>query len=195
MVPLVAFCGSRSLPSSWSPVVAGCVRSVLAAGRGVAVCCCSGADELRLRSWSALPSWGPCSVFAAGDASGAGFAGSLSCLPFVRRAASRGASVSWLAGGPLSLPLPARLVRRAAACVRAAAALVCFGLSPASRGSLGECRLAASLGLPVVVFPARASSPPALGPGLWVAAGAGVWSAALRWAPASLFAAESVFVC
>ncbi len=34
MVALVGFCGSRSLPSAFSPLVASCVSAVAAAGRG-----------------------------------------------------------------------------------------------------------------------------------------------------------------
>ena len=182
-LPFVAVCGSRSLPSSFGPLVASVVRSVAAAGRGVCVGCSSGADALAVSAVAALPSsllwrsalW----VFCAGPASE---------LP----PAVRGCARPW-AGGPASLPLRARLAARSAACVRFAAAsgpragLVCFGLSPSSRGSLLACSLAVSLGLPVVVFPC--GSPLAvLGPGAWSPAGSGVWASAVRWAPASLFA-------
>ncbi len=208
MVASVVFCGSRSLSPSFAPEIAGAVRSVLAGGRGVAVGCCPGADLDALRSWL-----GPWRELLVGE-NPSGLSGScrrlrrrrrrrrgglllsFSLSPFLRLAASRGASVSWLAGGPLSLPLSARLAARSAACVRFAAAsgpgagLVCFGLRPSSRGSLLACSLAVSCGLPVVVFPCGAPLA-VLGPGSWRPAGSGVWSAAVRWSPVSLFALAS----
>ncbi len=202
---LVGFAGSRSLSSSWAPLVSSVVSSVLASGRRVAVGCCRGADQLVLSSVpaSALSRvW----VFAAFASSGAGSVPAVSAVSAVSAAAAGGAGVSWLAGGPLSLPARVRLAARSAFLVRALAAsrgfsgpgsaLFLFLASPSSRGSLRAARLAASLGVPVSAFCCGFSGPPpSLGSGSWsfvgLVSGAGRW----RWVPASeaqlpLFAEE-----
>jgi hypothetical protein len=97
-----------------------------------------------------------------------------------------GGSVVWLAGGPLSVALPARLSARTAACVSAASAgLVAFFASPVSRGSLLAASLAAGRSLPVFAFPVGfcGSLLPSLGAGSWVpVSGSGCWAGAFRWA-------------
>ena len=63
MVALVGFCGSRSLPSAFSPLVASCVLAVVSAGRGVAVGCALGADRFALSAARGLGA--PVSLFSA----------------------------------------------------------------------------------------------------------------------------------
>ena len=184
----VGFAGSRSLSSC--PLVVSAVSRVVAAGRGVAVGCASGVDSLVLARAGSLPC--ALSVFAVGSSSGAGFwrcsapFGLLSSLSW-----RPGCSVSWLAGGPLSLPLSVRLASRSRALVSSlpvvpGSALVVFFGSSASPGSLLSARWAASRGLPVLACAASPFAFPALSPaGFWVpAAASGFWSVFARWVAA-----------
>jgi subtilisin family serine protease len=126
----VLFCGSRSF-SSFS-VVSPPVSRWLAAGGGVVCGSSAGADALVVRSALAAGGASALLVLAAFSSSGAG-AASCSSLPSARAAASAGASVVWLAGGPLSLPLRARLAGRTSA----AAALASGGVVFSAGGPLG----------------------------------------------------------
>jgi len=63
MAALVGFCGSRCLPSAFSPLVSSCVSAVASAGRGVAVGCAAGADRFALSA--ARASCAPVSLFSA----------------------------------------------------------------------------------------------------------------------------------
>jgi hypothetical protein len=112
-------------------------------------------------------------------------------------------AVHWLAGGPLSIPLAARLARRTEAAVRFAASsgpgagLVAFlrrqPVPGAHSGSWLALQLGASAGLPCIVFPCDwvSSPPPLAAGGSWQRCSAGPpWSGALQWLPPSdLFAA------
>ncbi len=150
---LVGFCGSRSLPSSFGPLVVRIVGGVLGGGLGVAIGCAAGADAL-VRSAAgdqalvfsvASGQWGRGrSAFARRSAAlvravvasgpGAAFAGFVSspCPPGIAPARS------WRSGRPVS-------------------------------GSWSALALAAGLGLPVYVFWCG-SGKPAL-PSAW-----GSWS-------------------
>lgn len=158
---VVVFSGSRSLPVSAAPLVAAVVRSVLAAGRSVAVGCAAGADRY-VRS--AAPA---AAVFRAADRSPAALAArSAAC---VRSAMGSGPGAGFVCFP--SSPCP-------------------VGLSPAPRwpsgfgsGTWASAALAAGLGLPVVVFGEASWLPAAWGS--WVSAGAGVWSGAWRLVPAA----------
>jgi hypothetical protein len=192
MAAVIAVAGSRSLPSSCAPLVSAVVVALARRGRLVCVSCCPGADRFALAA--ALSVRCLAAVFAAAGPSPA--VGSHASFPPLALPSWALPLVRWWAGGAASVPLRARLVRRAAASVRFAAAsgpgagLVCFLRSPHSRGSVLALRLAARLGLPAVVFccgflPAAL---PSLGSGAWVpAARSGVFAAAVRWAPPSLF--------
>jgi len=154
--------GSRSLVSS--PAVAPVVESLLAAGCSLSVGCSAGADALALGAVLACGAAARLSVFAAGSAAGAGF-WSGSAFAAVSEAAALGARVSWCAGGALSLPLRARLLRRSLAALSGCALAVFFQPGP---GSLAVAAAAAARGLPVVAF--APSAPAAL------ASCAGAWS-------------------
>lgn len=188
--PFVVFAGSRSLFAS--PLIMHAVESVLAHGASVSVGCSSGVDAAVIRWVLACGGASRLRVFAVGDQSGAGF-WARSALPSVRLAERFGAAVSWCAGGPLSLPLRFRLAQRASRAVWWAArsgpgsGFVGFVSSGRSVGTWRAARLAARLGLPVVVFDTRDYSlPPLFGPGSgsWVTAGSCVWWFASRWVPA-----------
>lgn len=149
-VPVVALAGSRSLPAGGGGLVARVARGLVAAGFRLSVGCCVGADAAVLSA--GLPP-SALAVFVAFSSGGVGSC-SLSAVPAVLSAAAAGVAVSWLAGGPLSVPLARRLAARSAAVVAAASAgcVVFFG-SPSSAGSALVCRLAVARGLPLVAFP------------------------------------------
>ena len=107
---LVGFCGSRSLPPSATPLVAGVVSSVLSSRRSVAVGCCVGADACVLSAVLAAGAAPRLCVFAAfgpvsppcGTASrveAPGASRSLSWPSRVGAALRAGASVRWWSGG------------------------------------------------------------------------------------------------
>lgn len=167
---VVAVAGSRILPASGSALVVQVASDLAAGGASFVVGCCSGADAALL---SAVPGSVPPSLVRCLAAFGAGGigSGSSSAVGAVSSFAGAGGSVQWLAGGPASVPLRARLAGRTRAVIASAdAALVVFFASPNSRGSLLACRCAVSRGLPVVAFPVGFSGLdlPILGAGSWV---------------------------
>lgn len=142
------FTGARSLTPQSLSVVSALAASVARAGGTVYTCCAQGADKTAIAGSLAahrLPV-----VFAVGSEDGQGFPGQggvpghILDLP----------DVTFLAGGPLSLPLVARLARRSLDMVRAVAA---------AGGSL-------------VAFPAAGTPPRAFGPGPFPSCGSGTWS-------------------
>ncbi len=180
---VVAFAGSRVLPVGFAPLVSAVARRVVASGLGVAVGCCVGVDSVVL---SSVPSWSV-RCFAAFAACGSG-ACSLSAVSLVSGLPSRGGSVSWLAGGSLSVPLPARLAARTRSVVGAASSgLVVFFSSPSSRGSSLAARAAVSRGLPVFAFACGfcPSLLPSLGSGSWSPVRSGAFAGGFSWLPAS----------
>jgi hypothetical protein len=94
-------------------------------------------------------------VFAAFAASGAG-AWSGSAVVAVQRFARLGGSVSWLAGGALSVPLAGRLISRSLAALAGCSAAVFFQPGP---GSLAVARAALRAGLPVLVWAGYGPAP------------------------------------
>ena len=189
---VVAVAGSRSLSSDFAPLVNSVVRSVVASGRSVVVGCCVGADALALSALTALapPLRSGSRCLCAFGAGGAGSC-SLSAVSAVAAWSAAGGSVSWLAGGAASVPLPVRLSARTRAVVGAASvSVVVFFASPNSRGSFLAASLAVRRGLPVFAFACGfcPSLLPSLGTGSWVSAdGVSVWSSALVWQSSSLF--------
>ncbi|MHB8132893.1 MAG: hypothetical protein ACYDH1_01605 [Anaerolineaceae bacterium] len=143
------------------------VQASLAAGASVRVGCAVGADQFVIQSAVSHPK--NLEIFAQFAPSGAGsFSGS--AVLTVAAAQELGASVSFLAGGPLSVPLRARLLRRSIAALRGSSFAVFFLSQSASAGSLNTAAQAATLGIPVYVFPLGfAGQPVALRhlPGAW----------------------------
>ncbi len=180
----VLLVGSRGLSSQFAPLVFRVVAAFRSARRSAAVGCASGADSFALQACLALQV--PVEVFAVGSRAGSGFWRCSAPLAALRAA---GSAVHWLAGGPLSVGLSARLVGRSRAALASLclfgsrAGVVGFLSSPSSRGSVATLVRAAAQGLPVVVFPCGfcPSRLPALGSGCWVVAGAGVWASAFKW--------------
>jgi hypothetical protein len=181
----VAIAGSRSLCGAGCALVARVSGALVRSGRSLAVGCATGADAAVL-SAGLPPSAVACFAAFGGPA---GFAGAWrgSAVAAVAAHAAAGGAVSWLAGGPLSVALPARLAARTSAVVSAASAgLVVFFASPSSRGSFLAASLAASRSLPVLSFPVGfpGAALPSLGAGSWVpVGGSGVWASAFRWVP------------
>jgi len=173
--------GSRSLPSC--PLVGQVVRAVLASGQAVHVGCAVGADQQVVQSALAAGGHSFLFVFAAFSASWVG-AWSGSAVAAVMAAARAGASVSWLAGGGLQLPLVARLIRRSQAALAGCSASVFFLASPSSSGSLAVAGHAVAAGQPVFAFCPFVPSAPRGCAGHWVAAsffGFSCW----QWQPAA----------
>lgn len=185
VVGVVLVGGSRSLSAS-SLVSRVCV-SLVRSGRSLAVGCAAGVDSSVL-SWALSAGFvSSVACFAAFGPGGDSAAGAVSAVGLVSRFCSAGGPVSWWAGGGVSVPVRARLASRSRAAVSVASAAVFFVASPSSRGSLGAARVAASRGLPVVVFPVGfpGSALPLLVPGgCWRPSGrSGVWASAWYWVP------------
>ena len=160
--------GSRSLASP--ALVAPVVRAILASGQQIHVGCARGADQAVIQSALSVPQ-GHSSlfVFAAFGPGGAGaWSGSAVCSVFM--AACAGASVRWLAGGSLAVPLVARLMRRSRAALHGCSASVFFLASPGSPGSLAVAGHAVAAGQPVFAFCPFIPSAPRGCAGRWVAA-------------------------
>lgn len=191
-MPTVGFYGSRGLPASYAGAIAAAVTRFAGAGRTIATGCAVGADAYALAA--ALLSGGPgrTEVYCAFDSSGAG-SWAQSNVAGVQAAAAAGASVHWLAGGPLAYRLVWRLKNRSMAMVRSLSALGYDEHSgvvgwvtkppPGSPGSWGTVREAIARGLRCVVFPIGwdVRLAPIYAPGRWVQAGSGMWSSALLW--------------
>ena len=173
MSALVGFCGSRSLPSAFSPLVSSCVSSIVASGRGVAVGCASGADAFVRGVCSSAVVFSVLS-FGSGRAAFA-----RRSAAFVSAVVSSGAGCGLV--GFVSSPCPAGLFPSAyASCCFAG-----FG-----SGSWASVAFAVGLGVPVVVFPCVPAgvSPCSVLPlwsGSWVCAGSGVWSSGFRFVSSS----------
>jgi hypothetical protein len=123
---VVAVAGSRVLPASGFGLVVQVLSGVAGAGGSLVVGCCSGADAAVL---SMVPGFVPPSLVRCLCAFGPGGVGSgpASAVAKVSAFASSGGSVQWWAGGPVSVPLHARLAGRTRAVVAAAnAGLVVF---------------------------------------------------------------------
>jgi hypothetical protein len=178
MSALVGFCGSRSLPSAFSPLVASCVSAVVAAGRGVAVGCASGADRFALAA--ARFSGAAVSLFSASSFGvGRGW--------FARRSAALVSAVAASGSGCglvafVSSPCPFALVP-------SAVASRCF--AGFGSGSWASVAFAVGRCVPVVVFPcvpagvSTSSLLPASWSGSWVSTGSGVWCSGFRFVPSS----------
>lgn len=161
---IIYFGGSRRLSPSdlVAASIPAVVQSVLAAGHKVSVGCAIGADALVIATCRPS-SYSQVRVFAA-FASGAGsWSGSAAAL--VQQVARAGVSVSWLAGGPLSVPLVARLMARSIAGLQGASAAVFF---EPGVGSLKVASAAVARGIPVYAFAARLPGQPRGCAGQWV---------------------------
>ncbi len=119
----IHFGGSRSLSQNHFSFVSQVVQASLSAGASVHVGCAVGADQAVVHSALSVPS--SLFVFAQFSQSDQGsFSGS--AVQSVLSAQAAGASVSFLAGGPLSIPLRARLLRRSVAALRGCSFAVFF---------------------------------------------------------------------
>lgn len=172
--PVVFVFGSRRLSSAGVALASSLGASLAGAGFGVSVGCAPGADLAFVRGVLSVPGGASVlSVFAAGGPGGAGLPAGLG--PGAAVAAAAGASVSWWAGGPRSVPLRVRLAARSAASLAGSSAG--FGVavvgSWSSPGSRGSVRRALAAGQSVFVFPVGfpggvAAARSAGWPGRWV---------------------------
>jgi hypothetical protein len=170
---MFSFVGSRSLSSVFSNGVSSVLSSVACSASPVSVGCCVGLDSLVLRS--VLGNVVPLSAvqcFSAFSQKGEGICRA-SAVQLVSEFARAGGTVTWLAGGALSLNIVPRLVLRTRAVVSSApSGCAVFIDSPLSRGSLGAASFAVSKGIPVFLFACgfpRSAVPLLKGvPGKWV---------------------------
>ena len=152
--------GGRSIAPGSSAWVAcqSFARAITLAGHQVHVGCATGADQACVASLPASQAIASLRVFAAFAPGGSGSFGG-SAVAAIQLAALQGASVSWLAGGPLSVPLVARLMARSLAALAGCSAAVFFAPGV---GSLKVARHALQAGIPVLVACAGMSAAPVL---------------------------------
>jgi hypothetical protein len=161
----IYFGGSRTFETRSS--VAPVVTAVLRSGSSVSVGCATGADALVVGCVVGSGQTRRLSVAAAFGPGGVG-AWSCSAVAVVATAARAGAQVSWWAGGPVAVPLRARLLRRSLAGLVGAFAACFFLAAPSSPGSLRVAAAAAGSGLPVFAFCVSSPVPLAGLVGAWV---------------------------
>jgi hypothetical protein len=155
----IHFGGSRSLSASYFPLVAEVVSVPMQLGCYVNVGCAVGADEAVIEAALGCdPS--RLSVFAQFSAFGEGSFSGSAYVPVVA-AKKEGAQVSFLSGGPLSLPLKARLMRRSKVALSGCAGSVFFLSKPFSPGSLKVAAEAVKKNQIVYVIPCGFSGAPA----------------------------------
>ena len=147
----IHFGGSRNLSDFYDPQVHQVVRKVMQNGCFVNVGCATGADETIIEA-ALAESPAHLSVFAQFSFSGEG-SFMFSAFTTVYLARKSGAQVVHLAGGPLSIPLKARLMRRSKAALKGCNASVFFISEPYSPGSLKVAAEAVMQNLPVYVLP------------------------------------------
>jgi hypothetical protein len=145
----IGITGARSLSAQQLATVQDIARQAAQTGI-VYTGCAVGADAAAIAGASA---GNLAHVWAVGNAGGQGFP--RPGIPEHLGLTAWG-NITWMAGGPLSLPLRARLARRSLAMVRAVAA---------AGGSL-------------VTFPASPRPPRAFGPGPFPSCGSGTWATA-----------------
>jgi len=169
--PVVGFAGSRSLPSSWSPVVARVVRAHVTAGARVFVGDAAGADLL-VRS-ACPPS--ALRVFAVSAAA--------------RRRLGHGAfaarSVA-LVRAVAAAPSPAFCLFVPAPCPAGVIPATSWRSGRPASGSWSAGALAAGLGVPLFVFVAPCAPPaapalPCWPGGSWQTVSAGPFAGSFRW--------------
>ena len=146
------FGGSRTVQPQTAEhaTIAAVTHAAIESGCQINVGCAIGADALVIRCFRPS-SFSLLRIFAAFDPSGAG-GWSGSAVRLVQRAAQVGASVAWLAGGALSVPIVARLMARSVAGLKGASAAVFFF---PGHGSLKVARQAIRQNIPVFVFGAQ----------------------------------------
>ena len=140
--------GSRNLGGPGAFALVDLATAWQAGGGSLGVGCSIGADAIVLAG-VAVPR--RLSVFAICSPAGDG-AWSGTARASVAAAHARGASVHWLAGGPLALALPARLAARSRALAQTSSGCVVAVSSRTSPGSFLLAGAVAARGLPVVAL-------------------------------------------
>lgn len=174
----IYFGGSRHI-SQIPPQV---IPQVLQAGQVVHVGCCVGADALCIQSSLCSSLFSQVRVFSIFSQSGAGACG-FSAVQVVQSFAAAGGAVQWLAGGSLSVPLVARLIRRSVAALAGCSSAVFF--SPRS-GSLAVASHAVQSGILVFALGAMPAAIPSQA-GHWCKVSASVIVPSLSSCPAGAF--------
>jgi hypothetical protein len=160
--------GSSRLPG-WLATLAGdYARWELSCGRGLITGCAAGADAAVVAKLS-RPGWARfLTVYAAGTRAGNGFGRGSSAARRLANAEKLGATIHWSAGGPLSLPLRARLAKRGAAAAVAGHLGFWFVAQPDSTGSIAcSSALARAGGIVYWITPAGMEMPDLRVEGKW----------------------------
>jgi len=212
---LVGFAGSRNLQPKWYTLIEKVVSAVAKAGRGIAVGCARGADELVIRACFADSTklQVPClRIFAAFGPDGKGVwkYSATKLVQWVARLAIKYNEegkepriiVHWWVGGREGTELIPRLKLRTKRMVEAVVGsgqgrgLIAFvaGGPCRSPGTWGAIRLAHEQGLPIIVFACGCSVRdfPSLGEGHWRNAGRGMWELAWMWEEDTLTLGEAI---
>ena len=148
---VIGITGARSLNATQLSTVQEIAQQAAHAG-SVYTGCALGADAAAVAGARAASS--ALRIFAVGAPDGTGFPRGYVPRHVETLGAQPGVCVSWLAGGPLSVPLVARLARR----------------------SLAMLRAVAVAGGALVAFPAASAPPRAFGSGPFPSCGSGTWS-------------------
>lgn len=158
----VYFGGGRHCTSS--ALINQVVTAVLARGAVISVGCAIGADQSVIHSVMSQGASSSLTIQAAFSPSGAG-AWRGSAVQVIQSASKSKAHVSWLAGGGLSVSLPARLMRRSIAGLRGSSAALFFQPGTGSFKVMGQ---AVTQNIPVYVFGSRPASCPHGFHGSWL---------------------------
>jgi hypothetical protein len=155
--------GARALPLATKATVQGMAYRAALGGTFVVTGCAAGADAAAVAGTLAVG--GGLLVFAVGTRTGAGFPRGFVPRHLAGIETQAGVVLFWLAGGPLTVPLVARLARR----------------------SLAVVQYLAKHGGTLAAFPAAPRPPRPFGSGPFPSCGSGTWStvaaAALKGVP------------
>lgn len=153
--------GSRNYCFEGLSTLTALVQVMQAEGHTIHTGCCVGADNHVINAGAWLPSF--LVVFAQFAHNEQG-ACNLSAVPAVARAQRAGAQVNYLAGGPLSVPLSARLIRRSLAALAGCSTAIFF---EPGHGSFAVIRHAIKQSIPVYVFTTQLAGPAPITGGTW----------------------------
>ena len=113
--------------------------------------CCSGVDAAVVTAALAMPQ--NLQIYSIADSKGNGYTRNWSNMRGVSTAAGLGATVHWLAGGTLSVPIRARLKLRSLAALRYCTTAIVYITAYNSPGSLAIATAAAKKGIPTHLIP------------------------------------------
>lgn len=158
MKNFVLFGGSRLLPQAFVSVVAVAVRLAARNDYGISTGCARGADQFALEA--AVSHGADVRLACIGTPDGDGFWTGSADIRILNAAKSRGADVTWQAGGNGSIPFRARLLRRSIKALEGCCSAIFFVSSPHSGGSMAVAREAIKAGQRVTMVCCGFEGPP-----------------------------------